>query len=74
MRVKNAGRVEGMQLDKDGHTLGTLIKTAFGPPVLILEPGFLLVKIPETGRVRIYDCERKKLSELGRVELVTNEQ
>lgn len=63
---KTVGRSERLQCDSDGQMIGTLIYSGNGNPHLILEPGFMLVKMEETGRIRIWDSKKRKLVEFAK--------
>lgn len=52
-----------MQFDKQGKLIGKLYKMPEGPSVLLLETGYMLVKMQDTGRLRIWDTEKRQLVE-----------
>lgn len=55
-----------MQLDTEGTVIGTLIEAGGGKSYLLLESRYMLVKLQETGRIRIWDNRDRKLVELAK--------
>jgi hypothetical protein len=55
-----------LQYSTDGELIGRLIKSNTGRLLLDLEPGFQLVLIPETGRVRVWGGKERKLIEFAK--------
>lgn len=63
MPDQTGSSVERMQFDKQGKVVGKLYKQPEGPSTLLLEPGYMLVKMQDTGRLRIWDSNTRQLVE-----------
>jgi hypothetical protein len=63
MSDQATGGVERLQFDKQGTVIGRLIKLPEGPSVLSLDIGYILVKMEDTGRVRIWNTKTRQLVE-----------
>lgn len=66
MSDKTTRSGERLQCDSDGQMIGTLIDSGNGNSYLMLEHGFMLVKVEETGRIRIWDSKKRKLVEFAK--------
>lgn len=66
MRDKATGLNKRLQLDTEGKVIGKLIEAGGGRSYLLLEPDYMLVKIQETGRIRVWDNKERKLVELAK--------
>lgn len=56
-------RAERLQFDKQGKVVGKLTSTPQGYSVLLLEPGYILVKMDSTERIRLWDSNTRQLVE-----------
>ena len=63
MRTEDEGGAERLQYSTEGELVGKLVKTPKNQWALLLEPDFMLVVIPETGRTRIWGGKHRKLIE-----------
>jgi hypothetical protein len=52
-----------LQYDKQGKVIGRLIKLPEGHSLLSLDIGYVLVKMQDTGRVRIWNTKTRQLVE-----------
>lgn len=55
---------ERLQFDTEGQLVGKLVNSGEGRSYLLLEPNFMLIKMHETGRIRIWDNKNRKLVDL----------
>jgi hypothetical protein len=65
MRTETPRRAERLQRDTEGELIGVLVELESGYLEIFLKPGFRFVKVPETGRIRIWDKNRGKIVELA---------
>lgn len=64
MSDKAASKHKGLQFDTEGQLVGKLIDSGAGRSYLLLESNFMLVKMQETGRIRIWDNKNRKTVDL----------
>jgi hypothetical protein len=64
MSDKAKSRPERLQFDTEGQLVGKLVDSGEGRSYLLLEPNFMLIKMHETGRIRIWDNKHRRLVDL----------
>lgn len=64
MSDKTQSKHTGLQFDTEGQLVGKLIDSGAGRAYLLLEPNFMLVKMQETGRIKIWDNKNRKTVDL----------
>jgi hypothetical protein len=64
MPDKASGCRERLQFDTEGQLVGKLVDSGEGRSYLLLEPNFMLIKMHETGRIRIWDNKHRRLVDL----------